>query len=83
MSELTELDRETKTRPPKRWRNWYLVLEAFTSGSGRHYEPGKHPGAYVWPSKEIAEEKGLKSCGDRDYVKYLGAEPEGEDGGRA
>ncbi len=81
MSELADLDRETMTRPPKRWRNWYLVEVAFTSSSGRHYDPGKHPGAYVWPSRDIAEEKGRQSCDGREDIHYLGAEPEGEDDG--
>jgi hypothetical protein len=33
----------------------------------------------VWPSRDIAEEKGRQSCDGREDIHYLGAEPEAED----
>ena len=88
---LTDNDLKTEraTEPPKRWRNWYRARYASVLFNGRGEKRSvaagqKYPGQYVWPSKEIAEQKSSECCGvaasGREYHKgfYLGAFPDGE-----
>lgn len=70
--------------PPKKWRNWYVVVLPFKcTRTKRSLLPGEvFAGTEIHPSKEIAEQSALKCIGDPryatgvGYARYLGAEPE-------
>lgn len=78
---------ERISEPPKKWRNFTLVLkdEWFQDRSGPivfHFSGEKVPSRKLWPSKEIAEQKwndwyAKNYAGKFDgLIQYLGAEPE-------
>jgi len=60
------------------WRNRYVTDRPWTSKDGIFYAVGEHLGYFKWPSREIAEEKGLLwlRLGQpaAQWTRYLGAE---------
>lgn len=80
MSDIAvENAQETKASPPsKRWRNIYWLAKRlkFSTPQGTIEDgPGRHVSRCVWPTREIAEAKGLRSVENarsRDYITYLG-----------
>ncbi|MBY0568484.1 MAG: hypothetical protein K2P70_14305 [Hyphomonadaceae bacterium] len=80
MSDIAvENAQETNASPPsKRWRNTYWLAKRlkFVTPDGTIEDgPGRHVSRRVWPSREIAEAKGLWSVENalnREYITYLG-----------
>ena len=82
MSQIAvETAQETKASPPsKRWRNTYWLAKRLKLGDGTGHgtiedRPGRSVSRRVWPTREIAEQKGLSSVENapsRDYITYLG-----------
>lgn len=74
--------RETLTKPPGKWRNWYRALRNFPSyadvGSKKAGEI--YGGVGLWPTRDIAETKAHESHSSvtRGWAAYVGAYPEGE-----
>lgn len=76
--------------PAKAWRNWFKTIRrggVYQAWAKRRSHCGEVvPGAAVWPSRDVAETKGLESmahitkAGESRYqfYDYLGAFPEGE-----
>jgi hypothetical protein len=82
---LTEKARPRLQRPKppgKKWRNVYwlarrIELKDSPSHAGGFYGPGRFVPRRVWPSREIAEQYGLRSAAknpDSAYITYLGPE---------
>lgn len=77
--------RPHRAKPPSnRWRNVYWLarpvpLKDGPAHPGGSYGPGRFVSQHVWPSKEVAEERGLRSIAlfdarHRPYIIYVGAE---------
>ncbi len=68
--------------PPKRWRNVYWLAKRIELRESEYHAEGKYgPGRFasrkLWPSREVAEAKGLRSVErhrDRKHIIYLGPE---------
>jgi len=84
MSEIV-VERRTQARPappPSRWRNVYwlakrIQLRECEYHAGGEYGPGRFAARKLWPSREVAEAKGLKSVERsfyRKHIIYLGPE---------
>lgn len=76
---------ETLTRPPRRWRNWWCALERCVEDNGKRHSKGEEfAGQFVFPSKEVAEQKAVEvEIEDfrrfgRVAIKHIGAYAEGE-----
>lgn len=84
MTRVSEnMKRETLTRPPRRWRNWWHSLDDWSElPSGRAHVKGEvFPGTIgPWPSKEVAEQKAADWLRQwpEGYAEWIGALPEGE-----
>jgi len=71
-----------RTAPPKRWRNVYWLakridLAQSPGHAAGSYGPGRFVSRLIWPSREIAEAKGVESvrrARDRAHITYLGPE---------
>lgn len=79
------IDQAPKTRlapPSKRWRNVYWLAKRISLNGGLAHDAGAYgPGRFVsrrvWPSREIAEAKGMWSvehAREREHITYLGPE---------
>lgn len=76
------LAQEPMKKPAKAWRNWWVALKK-SHADGQWRNPGEpYPAPYVWPSKEIAEQKAATcqaaTSPNWGPYTYLGAFPEGE-----
>lgn len=60
--------------PAKQWRNLYRTHVAMNSPTLGLLPPGEHWSAYVWPSREIAEQKASYSVAGLG-CEWLGAYP--------
>lgn len=74
--------RETLTRPPGKWFNWYRVTGYGWDLEGKNVDPGEAGiDPRPWPTREVAEQKHLdllRECAAiREKAEYLGAYPEG------
>jgi hypothetical protein len=75
----TAKNEKTLPSPPKSWRNHYKTTHTLHFTTSLIIPPGKFFSSYLWPSKEIAEEKAskwLKKHNKNNYITYLGAKPE-------
>ncbi len=73
------------TRPSMRWRNrWYVAVRYQNCYNGEWVGPGEYWGAFVWPSREVAEQIGKEdlarfvSSRNVRNNRYLGALPVNE-----
>ncbi len=70
--------------PPKKWRNWFVVVKPFTERTSRRVRLAGDvfPGTDIHPSKEMAEQRAAECMSNPKYAsgagfaRYLGAEPE-------
>lgn len=72
----TRTERKLAQRPPNKWRNRYWYDKEFRHRDGRARPPGEYPGMYIWPSRDIAEQKAIEAMRKRRGaagVVYLGA----------
>lgn len=83
---VEDIKTEKMVQPPKRWRNWWKVLvNVYFQREKEIGKPGDiYVGEFVWPSKEVAEQKaadeiasGFQEVGIH-VEEYLGALPDGE-----
>jgi len=71
-------------QPPKKWRNWYVVVKAFRELTTQQVRVvgDVFPGTDIHPSKEMAEQRAAECLSNPKYAsgagfeRYLGAEPE-------
>ena len=85
----TLLEREVATKPPPRWRNYYVVIASCQTWDGRVCQPGDdYIARQTHPSKEIAEQRAMERLAERlewpsyetvaHCLRWRGAYPEGE-----